>query len=101
MIYDGENGVVSIAFGESRDEVHRYVGERFGVNGGRDMEEQGFDVVCQVFVLLTGGASFDIFRDPRFGAWPEVFSVDVSDRFISTRVAIDGAFVPNVHQFAF
>jgi hypothetical protein len=77
------------------------VGEWFGTDARWDSEQRGFDTVGQVFVLLTGGASFDIFRDPRFGAWPEVFSVDVSDRFISTRVAIDGAFVPNVHQFAF
>jgi hypothetical protein len=55
----------------------------------------------QIFVLLTGGASFDVISDPRFGAWPEVFLVDASDRFVPAGVAIDGAFVPDVHQFAF
>jgi hypothetical protein len=57
--------------------------------------------VCQIFVLLTGGASFDIVSDPCFGAWPEVFLVDASDRFVSARVAIDGALMPDVHQFTF
>jgi hypothetical protein len=57
--------------------------------------------VGQIFVLLTGGASLDIFCDPCFGAWPEVFPVDASDRFVSTRVAIDGALMPDVHQFTF
>ena len=35
------------------------------------------------------------------GAGPEVFFVDASDCFILTGVAIDGAFMPYVHQFAF
>ena len=65
------------------------------------MEEWGFDTVCQVFVLLASGASFDIFRDPCPGAGPEVFFVDTSDCFIASGMAIDGAFMPYVHQFVF
>jgi hypothetical protein len=57
--------------------------------------------VCQVFVLLTSGASFDIVSNPCFGAWPEVFLVDAPDRFVSARVTIDGALMPDVHQFTF
>jgi hypothetical protein len=57
--------------------------------------------VSQILVLLAGGASLDVVSDPCFGAWPEVFLVDASDRFVSARVAIDGALMPDVHQFAF
>jgi hypothetical protein len=57
--------------------------------------------VSQIFVLLTGGAPLDVVSDPCFGAWPEVFLVDAPDRFVPARVAIDGALMPDVHQFAF
>ena len=57
--------------------------------------------MSQIFVLLTGGASFDVVSDPCFGAWPEIFLVDASDRFVSARVAVDGALMPDVHQFTF
>ena len=53
--------------------------------------------MSQILVLLAGGASLDVFRDPCFGTWPEVFPVDTSDRFVSSGVAIDGTFVPDVH----
>ena len=57
--------------------------------------------MCQIFVLLTGGASFDVFGDPSPGTWPEVFLVYASDCFVSSRVAVEGAIVPGVHDFAF
>ena len=56
--------------------------------------------MCQVFVLLTCGVPLDVFGDPRFCTGPKVFFVDVSDCFILTGVAIDGPFVPYVHQFS-
>jgi hypothetical protein len=52
VIYDGKNGVVSVAFRESRDEVHCYVRKWLGINGRGDVEEWGFGAVGQVFVLL-------------------------------------------------
>jgi hypothetical protein len=57
----------------------------------------GFDAMSQIFVLLTHCTAFDVFHDPALGARPEVFSVDASDRFISSGVAIDGTFMPYVH----
>jgi len=57
--------------------------------------------VCEVFVLLTGGTALDVFRDPHSCARPEVFSIDASDGFILSGVAIDGAFMPYVHEFTF
>jgi len=65
------------------------------------MEEWGLDAVCQVFVLLAGGASFDVFRDPRSHAGLEVFPVHTSDHFVSSRVAIKGTIMPGVHDFVF
>jgi hypothetical protein len=59
----------------------------------------GLDAVSQIFILLTCCAAFDIFHDPRSGTGPEVFLIDVSDCFISFGVTVDGAFMPNVHQF--
>jgi hypothetical protein len=55
----------------------------------------------QIFVLLAGGASLDVFRDSCFGAWPKVSSIDAFNCFVSSGMAVDGAFVPDVHQFAF
>ena len=57
--------------------------------------------MSQILVLLASGASLDVFRDPHFGAWPEIFSVDASDHFVLSRVAVDRAFMPDVHQFVF
>jgi hypothetical protein len=65
------------------------------------MEDEGFDVVSKVFVLLTGGTSFDVFCDPRLGSRPEVFLIDASDCFISSGMTVQGSFVPRVHDFAF
>jgi hypothetical protein len=57
--------------------------------------------VSQVLVLLTCGATLDVFRDPCPGTWPEVFPVDGSDCFVSSRMAVDGSFMPYVHQLPF
>jgi hypothetical protein len=55
----------------------------------------------QVFVLLTGCAAFDVFRDPCSRARPEVFSVYFSDRFVSSRVSTEWSVMPGIHEFAF
>jgi hypothetical protein len=57
--------------------------------------------VSEVFVLLACGASFDVFCDPCFGAWPEVFSIDTPGCFVSSGVTVGGSLVPYVHQFTF
>jgi hypothetical protein len=54
-------------------------------------------VVCQIFVLLAHCTPLNVFCDPAPGARPEVFSIDASDCFITSGMAIDGAFVPCVH----
>jgi hypothetical protein len=53
--------------------------------------------VCEIFILLACCTTLDVFHDPGFGARSEVFPVDVSDGFISSRVTVDGSFMPYVH----
>jgi hypothetical protein len=101
MVYDSQNCIVSVTLWEARDKIHRYVREWFGVDGRGDTKQWGFDAVGQVLVLLTCGASFDVFCYPRPGARPEVFFVYASDCFISSGMAIEGSFVPCVHDLAF
>jgi hypothetical protein len=91
---------MSVAFRETRDEVHGYVWERFGVNGRQNAKDGGFSAMSEVFVLLTGGASFDVFCDPWPGSRPEVFFVNTPDCFISSGVTVQGSFMPCVHDFA-
>ena len=57
--------------------------------------------MCQIFVLLACGATLDVFYDPGLGTRPEVFLIDASDSFILSGVAIDGSFMPYVHQLTF
>jgi hypothetical protein len=92
---------MSFTFWEARDEIHGYVRKWFGVNGWWNAKSGGFDTVGEVFVLLAGGTSFDVFHDPWPGSRPEVFLVDASDCFVSPGVTVQGSFVPHVHDFAF
>ena len=55
----------------------------------------------QVFVLLTGRAAFDVFGDPGSRSRPEVFSVYLPDRFVSSRMSTEWAVVPGIHEFSF
>jgi hypothetical protein len=65
------------------------------------MEYWGFDAMCEVFVLLTRCAAFDVFCDPSPSTGPEVFSIDAPNGFILSRVAVNRSFMPYVHQFSF
>jgi hypothetical protein len=92
---------MAVAFGKSGYEIHRYVGEWFGTDDQWDLEHWGFNVMCQVFVLLECCTTFDVFCDSCLGTRPEVFLVDALDGFIPSRVAVDGSLMPYVHQFTF
>ena len=65
------------------------------------MERWGFDAMGQIFVLLAGRASFDVFRDPRSCAGPKVFPIYFPDRLVSSGVSTEWAIVPRVHELAF
>jgi hypothetical protein len=77
------------------------VRKQFGVDDRGDVKWWGFDAVGQVFVLLAGCATFDIFGDPRSCAGPEVFPVYLPDRFVSSGVSTEWSIVPGVHEFTF
>ena len=64
MVDYGEDGVVSVAIGELCDEVHGYDLERLGCRRDVNFVWWGNGLVCERFVLLTFGASFDIVFDP-------------------------------------
>jgi hypothetical protein len=73
------------------------VWEGFGIDGWWDSEHRGFDAMGEVFVLLACHASFDVFCDPGPGTRPKVFSIDASDCFVSSGMAIDRTFMSDVH----
>jgi hypothetical protein len=75
--------------------------KRFGVDDGRDVIQWSLDAMGQVFVLLAGCASFDVFGNPCPRARPEVFPVYLPDGLISSGVSTERPIVPRVHEFSF
>ena len=73
----------------------------FSVDNRRDVIRWSFDAMGQIFVLLTGCAAFDVFGDPCSRARPEVFSVYLSDSFVSSGVSTGWSVVPGIHEFTF
>ena len=55
---------MSMAVGELCDEVHGYDLEWSGCQGNVDFVRRWGDSVCERFILLTFGASFDVILDP-------------------------------------
>src|SRR6266851_1138125 len=53
-----------LALWESRDEVHGHLGEWWVVVGYHDFVQGGLGSVCEIFVLLTGRASFYVLLNP-------------------------------------
>ena len=64
MVNYGEDGVVSVAIGELCDEIHGYDFEWLGCRGNVDFVRWGNGSVCNCFILLAFGASFDVVFDP-------------------------------------
>ena len=64
MIYDGQYCVMTFAIRESCNQIHGNLREGFGICWGYDSEHQGFEAMCEIFVLLVGGASLDVFVYP-------------------------------------
>jgi hypothetical protein len=92
---------VTVAIWKARNQIHGYMGKWFGIDFGWDSEQWSFDSMCKVFVLLTCGATFDVFRYPCPGARPKVFLIDFPYCFVSTGMSAEGSVVPRVHDFAF
>jgi hypothetical protein len=61
------------------------------------MEYWGFDVVCEVFVLLAGRTALDVFCDPSPSAGPEVFLIDALNCFVSPWVSVGRSLMLYVH----
>ena len=101
MVYYGQDGVQTIAFGELGDQVHgdHLEGECCGVC--RDVEQGDLLLVGEDFVLLTWGASFHVVRSPFFQPRPPVVSGDSLDRLVASRVASRWLPVVVVQNFPF
>ena len=55
----------------------------------------------QIFILLTGGASFNVVLYPGSHARPVIFTVDLPDGFISSWVTSGRTVVPYLHELSF
>ena len=98
MIDYCEYGVVWAILRELCDEVHRYFFERVCLRAWGDAVRRGVYSVRQVFVLLTGGASFDVVLDPLIHAGPPVPSFCGLYGFVSPWVSSGGCVVVVVHD---
>src|SRR6267142_1511138 len=87
MIYNGEDGVLSIPEGKSHDQVHGYLLEGSGVCRDRDSIEWSFLSVSDNFVLLADRAAFDVVSDPIIHCWPLIELFCFPDRFISAQMS--------------
>jgi hypothetical protein len=98
MVDYREYGVVWAILWELCDEVHCYFFERICLRVWGDAVYRGVYLVCQVFVLLTGGTSFDVVFDPLIHAGPPVPSFRGLYGFISPWVSSGGCVVVVVHD---
>ena len=64
MVDYSEDSVVSVTVRELCDEVHGYDFEWLGCRGDVDLVQWWGGPVCECFILLAFGASFDIIFDP-------------------------------------
>ena len=82
MVDDSQYAVVSSALRESHDQVHGYLGEWGVIVGYRDLVQGSLGSVREVFVLLTGRASFDVLRDSGLPPRPTETVEDFPDGFV-------------------
>ena len=72
MVYNSEYSILSIAFQELSDEVHGYHFKGLSIWRGWDVVEWGLLSMCEVFVLLIGRASLDVFCYPFSHSCPPI-----------------------------
>ena len=72
MVDNSEDGIMTFAFGECRNQIHRYYleGERF--RGNWNFIERNACQVRQHFILLAHCTSFNVIRDPLIHSRPPV-----------------------------
>ena len=64
MVYDCKDCILPVLEGESCDQIHCYLLEGSCILWDCYSVEQGFPLVCDDFILLANGTSFNIFCDP-------------------------------------
>jgi hypothetical protein len=64
------------------------------------MRYGGVLFLCQDFVLLAGGTSLDIFRNPLLGSWPIVLFHHLSVCLVSSWVSCNRGVMPDFHDLS-
>jgi hypothetical protein len=100
MIDDGEDCVVLPAWGQSSDEIHSDMFERLRILLGANPVRRNSNAMRKDFVLLAGGASFDVFCYPVLRSRPIIIAVDQSDHFVSSRMSSCRGVVPLFHDLS-
>src|SRR6266478_2036456 len=101
MVYDSQYRVMSVMLREPRDEVHCNLLERKGAFFGCDAVERYSFPMSHDFVLLTGGAAFDVVCDPLPHPCPWQNLRSFSNRLVSSGVSCGGVIVDERHQVSF
>jgi hypothetical protein len=70
VVYDRENGIIPMTLGQLSDQIHQYDFEWLGVWRDCDFVERRCRFPIDVLVLLTWGASLDVFFYPCFHGRP-------------------------------
>ena len=98
MVDDCEYCVVCSILWKLGDKIHRYFFKWVRSWPWRDAVHGCVYVVCQVFVLLTGGASFDVAFYPLIHVGPPVFSLRRLGGFVSPWMSSSGVVVVASHD---
>ena len=93
MIDDGENAVVPSAFGEARDQIHRYLCERGCIFRDGDFVEGDACSMSEVFVLLALCATLDVRLYPVPHSWPVEPLGYFLDGFVPARMSVEPVMV--------
>ncbi len=99
MVHDGQYAVVTLALGETRDQVHRDLHERGHILGDGDFVKWGAGFVCKVLVLLAHSAPLYILLYPEPCSWPEIVAVDLSYHLVPPPVPPSFVFMPYPQDF--
>src|ERR1700730_303887 len=100
-IYDREDCVVSVAFGDPCYQIHCYLLEWASVAGDADTVEGYFWTMCVYLVLLAGSAPFNVGCNPGVHTWPCVSGPDTSDRLVTSGVTRSWVIVGPSHEVPF
>ena len=101
VIYDNQNGVIAIGFGEVGNEVHIDVRERGSLAIGGDRHEWWCRRMMIDLHLLTDGTAVDVISNEFSHTGPVVFSSDVKECVVDAGMGIDWIVVVELKNKSF